>query len=134
MATLSDTNKVLQDANYKIEHFIELVQTADKKISKNDIDTLLKAIEDSNKALKEFKQPKAKQPSAPIDVKVARKILEALHFIQTSKTTQEKVGAVQVALFGTILSQSLTLSQNLEGIKAALKRGQRVEKVEGDAL
>lgn len=64
-----------------------------------------------------------------VDAAQKKSVISAIHqFLVNTKETQEKVGTMGAALFGT--SQFQELKSNLELVKKSLEKGKKVDRIE----
>lgn len=120
-------NKILSETNQKIEDFKEQVTKKPETISEAKIKGLISYLRNSKEAIIKLQKKLGAQSS--FDEVLAKKILDAIVFIQKDKVVQEKVGAVQAAL--AALEQWQTVLQNHIDEKG-LKRGTKVAKLDGE--
>ena len=120
-------NKILSETNQKIEDFKEQVTKRPETISEAKVKGLISYLRNSKEAIIKLQKKMGAQPF--FDETLAKKILDAIVFIQKEKVVQEKVGVVQAAL--AALEQWKTVLQNPVDEKG-LKRGTKVAKLDSD--
>lgn len=124
----------------KLDHMLQVLQTSTDKIKHHeaekthlqatdkDLKEIISVLKETHTTLdKDLKGTK----ELDLFAETIKRIQASIYLLQTQKSTQEKVGAVQNALlsvFKETLKDFQTLIQTLE----KLKRGQRVEKAELD--
>lgn len=120
-------NKLLAETNQKLEDFKKQVTQKPETISETKINNLVTLLEDSQEAITTIDKRLKKE--GVIDQVLAKKILDAIFFIQHNKTIPRDA-PVQAAL--AALDDLQKVLQNHVD-KKGLKRGTKVEKVDNDS-